>query len=193
MVILEWYYCNITAERGINWVMRLINNNNVELEVAYINKVLKSKKRGFKRIAEEDYNIQDSELLELLKSLGYTKVKSIISRTLDITNSNVEVIEDVRQDIKPLEEVAEVKNESTALTNVDTNKLNLLLDNLDSILKLIPAKDNNTIYRSNDNRTISIRLDTGLYNEIKHRAERDNTTATELFNRAIEKYLNETL
>lgn len=173
--------------------MRLINNNNVELEVAYINKVLKSKKRGFKRIAEEDYNIQDSELLELLKSLGYTKVKSIISRTLDITNSNVEVIEDVRQDIKPLEEVAEVKNESTALTNVDTNKLNLLLDNLDSILKLIPAKDNNTIYRSNDNRTISIRLDTGLYNEIKHRAERDNTTATELFNRAIEKYLNETL
>ena len=170
--------------------MRILNNNTAAEEVEYINKVLRQKKRGFKRIALEDYGINDLELLDRLNSLGYTKVKNVISRTVDITNSNIDVIYPHRLDTEPIiEDNKEGATEETALSNVNTDKLNILLDNLESLLKLIP-KHNNTLWRSNDNRNISIRLDSGLYAEIKHRAERDGVTATELFNRAVEEYLN---
>jgi len=92
---------------------------------------------------------------------------------IDITNSNIEVIEAIRQDVEPIikdniKNITKVKEEENALSKIDTSKLNLLLDNLDQILNLIP-KNKDLIYRSNDNRNISLRLDTGLYEELKHR------------------------
>lgn len=177
--------------------MRILNNDTILEEVDYINKVLRGKKRGFKKVALEDYEIDDLELLEQLKALGYVKVKNQLVREIDITNSNIEVIEPSRQVIEPIIEknnktITKVKEEEKALSKIDTSKLNLLLDNLDQLLNLIP-KNRNTIYRSKDNRNISIRLDSGLYEELKHRAKRDNKTITELFNLALEEYLNNCL
>lgn len=174
--------------------MRILNINTVVEEVEYINKVLRGKKRGFKKIALEDYGISDLELLDQLKSLGYTKIKNVISRTVDITNNNIDVIYPSRLDTEPITEDKVIEEEvttedKTALMNIDTDKLNLLLNNLDSILKLIP-RGNNSIYRNNNNVPKTIRVDDGLYQEIKFRAERDGVTATELFNRAVEEYLN---
>lgn len=173
--------------------MRILNNDTVAEEIDYINKVLRGKKRGFKKIALEDYGINDLELLEQLKVLGYVKVKNKLVRDIDITNSNIEVIEPSRQVVEPIREennkvTPGVKEEEKALSNIDNNKLRLLLDNIDKILNLIP-QHRNTIYRNNDNRNISIRLDDGLYKELKHRAKRDNKTITELFNLALEEYL----
>lgn len=168
--------------------MRILDKNTVQLEIEYIMKTLRGKKRGFKRIALEDYNKTDKELLEDLNELGYTKIKNEIVRTVDITNSNIEVIEPDRQVIEPVKEVLNLTTvETKVLSNFNQEKLNLLLDNLDSLLRLIPKE--NSIYRSNDNRVVSIRLDSGLYNEAKHRAENSNITVTELFNRALESYL----
>ena len=172
--------------------MRELNRDTVCLEIEYINKVLKGKKRGFKRIALEDYNKTDKELLEELEVLGYIKIKVQsyyqFVRAIDITNSNIEVIEPGRQEAEPVNEVLEVATvETKAITNFNEEKLNLLLDNLDHLLKLIPKE--NSVFRSNDNRVVSIRLDSGLYNEAKHRAESSNITVTELFNRALENYL----
>ena len=174
--------------------MRTLNNDTIFKEVDYINKVLRGKKRGFKKIALEDYGSDDLELMEQLKALGYVKVKNQLVREIDITNSNIEVIEPSRHVIEPIIEennkiINKVKEEKKALSKIDTSKLNLLLDNLDQILNLIP-KNRNTIYRSNDNRNISIRLDSGIYEELKYRAKRDNKTITELFNLALEDYLN---
>lgn len=163
--------------------MRVLNKNTISQEIEYINKVLRGKKRGFKKVALEDYNKADTELLEELKALGYVKVKNQIIRTDDITKSNIEVIEPSRY----VENTVTDHRDKT-LSNVDTNKLNILLDNLEELLKLVP-KYNSCIYRSNNNKVISIRVDEGLYNELKHRALRDNTTATELFNKALEEYL----
>lgn len=173
--------------------MRVLNNDKLLEEIEYINKVLRGKKRGFKKIALEDYRVDDLELLEQLKALGYVKVKNQLVREVNITNSNIEVIEPSRQVIEAITEennkvVPEIKDEEKALSNINTSKLNLLLDNLDQILKLIP-KHKDVIYRSNDNRNISIRLDTGLYEELKHRAKLRNKTITELFNLALEEYL----
>lgn len=164
------------------------NINNIEQEVEYINKVLRGKKRGFGRIAKEDYGVNDIILLDVFKANGYQKVKNQIVRTIDITDSNIEVIEPNRQVIEPIKEVTTIIPEKeAALININTEKLNVLLDNLEDLLKLIPKE--NSIYRSNDNRVVSIRLDSGLYNESKHRAEMCNITVTELFNRALENYL----
>lgn len=173
--------------------MRVLNDSTLLEEIEYINKVLRGKKRGFKKIALEDYEVDDLELVEQLKALGYVKVKNQLVREIDITNSNIEVIKPSRQVIEPIIEennkvAPGVKEEEKTLSNINTSKLNLLLDNLDQILKLIP-KHKDVIYRSNDNRNISIRLDSGLYEELKHRAKRDNKTITELFNLALEEYL----
>lgn len=170
--------------------MRVLNNNKLLEEIEYINKVLRGKKKGFKKIALEDYKVNDLELLEQLKSLGYVKVKNQLIREVNITNDNIEVIEPSRQIIEETVEVnnPKVNDEERVLSNINTSKLNLLLDNLDQILNLIP-KHKDVIYRSSDNRNISIRLDTGLYEELKHRAKSKNKTITELFNLALEEYL----
>lgn len=129
--------------------------------------------------------------------LGGEEMRILNDHTLveeiDITNSNIEVIEAIRQDVEPIikdniENITKVKEEENALSKIDTSKLNLLLDKLDQILNLIP-KNKDLIYRSNDNRNISLRLDTGLYEELKHRAKRDNKTISELFNLVLEEYL----
>ena len=56
--------------------MRLLNKDNILEQVEYINKILRGKKKGFTRIATEDFNITSEELLNQLKSFGYSKVKN---------------------------------------------------------------------------------------------------------------------
>lgn len=72
--------------------------------------------------------------MDLLKFLGYVKIKSVIYQEVDITNSNIEVINLDRPDIESL--------------TTDTEVI------------------------------------------AGNGAERDNITITELFNKAVEKYLN---
>ena len=179
--------------------MREVRNENVIEEIEYINKVLRQKKRGFKKLAFEDYCLDDKDLLKILEHHGYTKIKNKFVRTVDITNSNIEVIEPNRQVIEPVEEVLEVATvettdiipvkETTELSNIDTSKLNLLLDNLDHLLKLIPKEQ--CVYRSNLISVKTLRVDTGLYEELRHRAEAKNETISELLNKAIENYLTD--
>ena len=64
-----------------------------------------------------------------------------------------------------------------------------ILNNLDQLLKLVP-KNNNCIYRNNVIEVRSLRVDTGLYEELKHRAESKNKTISELLNIALEQYFN---
>ncbi|MDU2374302.1 MAG: hypothetical protein E7D52_07100 [Peptoniphilus harei] len=173
--------------------MRVLNNSTLLEEIEYINKVLRSKKRGFKKIALEDYGVDDLELLEQLNVLGYVKVKNKVVRELNITNSNIEIIEPSRQVIEPIikknsKSIPSIKEDDNALAKIDNDKLKLLLDNLDHLLKLIP-KHKNVIYRSNNNSNISLRLDSGLYKELKVRAERNNKTISEMLNLVLEQYL----
>ena len=173
--------------------MRVLNNSTLLEELEYINKVLRSKKRGFKKIALEDYGVDDLELLDLLNVLGYVKVKNKVVRELNITNSNIEIIEPSRQVIEPIikknsKSIPSIKEDDNALAKIDNDKLKLLLDNLDHLLKLIP-KHKNVIYRSNNNSNISLRLDSGLYKELKVRAERNNKTISEMLNLVLEQYL----
>lgn len=92
-------------------------------------------------------------------------------------------------------EIAKESKQSShkEIKNIDYDKLNLLLDNLDKILKLIPNQDttsNITKIKSGINDVISLRCDTGLYKAIKARAKRDDINIADIVNKALIDYLN---
>ena len=72
------------------------------------------------------------------------------------------------------------------------DKLNLLLANIDKILKLIPTDttSNITHIKSGSNEVRSLRIDTGLYEAIKDRASRDKVNISAIVNKALEDYIN---
>lgn len=90
--------------------------------------------------------------------------------------------------------VSKVKEENIReVQKIDYNKLNLLLENLDTLLKLIPNHDatsNITDIKSGINDVISLRCDTGLYKAIKARAKRDDVNIADIVNKALIDYLN---
>ena len=174
--------------------MRIINSDNLLHEVEYINSHLRKKKRGFKKIALEDYGRADQEITEQLKELGYIKIKN----QFVAEECNIEVIYPMRQiGITEVEDVTQhfnvepEENKSIDIFNkVDIEKFTKLINNIDNILSLIPDRNNNdVIFRSGKNEVKSIRIDTGLYEELKNRATEQGVTATELFNKALEEYL----
>ena len=200
--------CNITGNITCNIIvrggemMRIINSDNLLQEIEYINSHLRKKKRGFRKIALEDYGREDQDITEQLKGFGYTKIKN----QFVAEECNIEVIYPTRQiDITEVESVTgysenditehitseENSNMSLDILNrVDMQKFTKLLNNIDDILELIPKRDGNSvIYRSGKNEVRSIRIDTGLYEELKNRAAEQGVTATELFNKALEEYL----
>lgn len=176
--------------------MRTINKDNFIEEIEYINKHLRQKKRGLKKIALDDYNKTDQDLIAEIKEFGYTKVKNqFISE-----GCNIEVIYPMRQiDITEVERVTHIPDKAVkeevkggtleVLNDVDMNKFVKLLNNIDDILELIPKKRDGVIYKSGKNEVRSIRVDIGLYEELKSRASEQGTTATELFNKALEEFL----
>lgn len=176
--------------------MRTINKDNLIEEVEYINKHLRQKKRGFKKIALDDYNKIDQDLIAELKEFGYTKIKNQFMSE----ECNIEAIYPMRQiDITEVESVTHIPEEVIkevpkggaleVLNDVDINKFVKLLNNIDDILELIPTKRDGVIYKSGKSEVRSIRVDIGLYEEIKSRAREQGTTATEMFNKALEEFL----
>lgn len=174
--------------------MRVINSDNFIVEIEYINKHLRQKKRGFKKIALEDYGREDQDITEQLKGFGYTKIKN----QFVAEECNIEVIYPMRQiDITEVEDVTQhfnvepEENKSIDIFNkVDIEKFTKLINNIDDILSLIPDRNNSdVIFRSGKSEVKSIRIDTGLYAEIKNRAAVQGVTATELFNNALEDFL----
>lgn len=153
----------------------------------------------------KDFGISEKTIRTVIKKCGYKREGSRLV-PLDITSSNTIVIEQVPNDEIP-EDKPIIPSNNKEIAKANDEKINIIFnifnddniskwmqlsENIDSILNLIP-KHTNCIYKTNVNSVKSIRIDSGLYDEIKHRAERDNTTATELFNKALEEYLNNNL
>lgn len=109
----------------------------------------------------------------------------------NITDSNTIVIEEVpRDEVVKNSSVMESKQLNLTNSNVNIDKLNILLNNIDSLLQLIP-KHNNCIFRSGENKPVTLRVDSGLYEELKKCSEINNKTISELLNIALEKYFND--
>lgn len=171
--------------------------NNIDNIVNYINQEL-SNNRTMVSIEQQDFKVNERVIHKRLIRLGYKKINNQYQLKNDIT-SNVttsKVIDNrisnitsnrlyntITQEVEPTGAIQEIK---------DIDKLNLLLENLDSILKLIPKGNitSNTSLRTGINDVKSFRIDTGIYKAIKERATRDNITIADILNKALEDYLN---
>lgn len=158
------------------------DKDNIDEIVEFINKEL-AMGRAMSKIELEEFGANERVIHKRLGRLGYKKIDNQYRLEEDITH-NITVTDKPKQ----------VKKESniTSNTNLDMDKLSLLLENLDKILKLIPTDitRNITSKRSGNNEVRSLRIDTGLYEAIKDRASRDNINISAIVNKALEDYLN---
>ena len=159
------------------------NKDNIDEIVEFINRELESG-RPMNNIELEEFGVNERVIHKRLLRIGYKKIDNQYrleeSITSNITNKS--------------KAITKVKNESniTCNSDLDMEKLNLLLANIDKILKLIPTDttSNITHLKSGNNEVRSLRIDTGLYDAIKNRASRDNINISAIVNKALEDYLN---
>lgn len=89
-----------------------------------------------------------------------------------------------------------IENKELLVNNsIDLDKLNLLLSNLDSLLKLVDRNNttNSTTeidLSSSNTKVTSLRINKGIYSKVKQRAEIENITISNIVNRALIDYLN---
>lgn len=159
------------------------NKDNIDEIVEFINRELESG-RPMNNIELEEFGVNERVIHKRLLRIGYKKIDNQYRLEESIT-SNI---------TNKYKAITKVKNESniTCNSDLDMEKLNLLLANIDKILKLIPTDttSNITHLKSGSNEVRSLRIDTGLYDAIKNRASRDNINISAIVNKALEDYLN---
>ena len=159
------------------------DKNNIDEIVGFINRELETG-RPMNNIELEEFGVNERVIHKRLLRIGYKKIDNQY-RLEDGITSNI---------TNKSKAITEVKNESNITCNIDLDmdKLNLLLANIDKILKLIPTDttSNITHLKSGSNEVRSLRIDTGLYEAIKNRASRDNINISAIVNKALEDYLN---
>lgn len=155
------------------------NKDKIDEIVEFINQELING-RPMNNIEIEEFGANERVIHKRLTRLGYKKVDNQYRPNNDIT-SNITVADKPKKDCN-----------ITRNIDLDMDKLNLLLNNLDKILKLIPTEvtSNITSLRSGVNEVRSLRIDTGLYDALKERASRDKVNISAIVNKALEDYLN---
>ncbi|MFR2317212.1 hypothetical protein [Terrisporobacter sp.] len=77
--------------------------------------------------------------------------------------------------------------------NIDIEKLRLLVENIDNLLRLIPNTTSSiTSISINTEKTkvTSLRINEDIYNLIKERAVRDKCSISDIVNKSLMDYLN---
>ena len=163
------------------------NKNNLIKIVEFINDELKSGKPMIK-IERETFGENERVIHKRLIRLGYKKIDNQYVLKDNITSNITK---------KGLSK--EIKDNKSVSTEVNNEKLTLLLENLDELLLLINKNNKTNItcnitgVRSNINDVRSFRIDTGIYEEIKKLSYKSNETIGEIINIALEQYLKQNL
>lgn len=131
------------------------------------------------------------ELVDFINSelLDYKGVIRNKDKNYNIKNmlSNMPIIDDhISSDI--LEE----KKYDSKYEDINFFKLKLLLDNIDDILELINKNNSNKAkkIRSGNTKVTSLRVDEGIYEQVKNKSIKDKINISEIINVALEDYLN---
>ncbi|MBU3209049.1 ribbon-helix-helix domain-containing protein [Clostridium algidicarnis] len=132
--------------------------------------------------------VNESTIRKNLNKLGYKRIGNQFVLSSENTSKTTKKIEEISKITSKDESISEpIINLNS---NLDIDKLNLLLSNLDNLLKLVPSNmTSNSEYRSGLNDVKSFRIDTGLYAEVKNRSAKNNINIAEILNRALEDYL----
>lgn len=182
-----------------------LNNISIEKLVQYINIELQKDKAisvnklcdkiGIKKStlksrmirANYSYNIELRKYIKDNTTSNLTQAQQEVAITVHNTTSSITKVQHEA-------EVTEVNTENKVilLNKLESEKLNLLLNNLDGLLKLVEKKDatSSITISSNKTRVTSLRINEELYDLIKYRALRDNISISDIVNRSLMDYLN---
>lgn len=149
------------------------------------------------RALEEDKELSVNKWCDKV-GIKQSTLKSKLSRGKYIYNSKLRSYskKDITSNITSVEPVIkqdkEEVNNSIAIDKVDIDKLNLLLNNLDDILKLVSNKDitSNIIIDNKETTVKTLRVNTELYNKVRNKAAKENKTIGSILNKALLDYLN---
>jgi len=164
-----------------------INNMAIEKLVKFINiELSKNKTLSVNKWCELS-DIKKSTLKSKMARANYSYNAELRQYEKNNTTSNTTEV---------LQEVSIPKGDATnkviLLNDIETEKLNLLLNNLDSLLKLVETKNNTSSITINSDKTkvTSLRINEELYDMIKDRSVKSNTSISDIVNRALIDYLN---
>lgn len=146
---------------------------------------------------EEDKELSVNKWCDKV-GVNKSTLKSKLSRGKYIYNSKLRSYskKDITSNITNAEPVIkqnkEEVNNSIAIDKLDMDKLNLLLNNLDDILKLVSNKDitSNITIENKETTVKTLRVNTELYNKIRDKAAKENKTIGSILNNALLDYLN---
>lgn len=168
------------------------SKENIDEIVEFINQEL-AKGRPMVKIEIEYFNVNERVIHKRLTRLGYKKINNQYRLDSDIS-CNITHVKEKKIDSN---NTRNIDSTNTGLgAQIDMDKLELLLSNLDKILKLISSdttsitSNNTSNSRSGSNEVRSLRIDTGLYEAIKQRAARDQINISAIVNKALEDYIN---
>ena len=121
--------------------MRLLNKDNILEQVEYINKILRGKKKGFNRIAMEDFNKTPQELMGELNSFGYIRVKNqFVLQGVGLGVGQVNIMEEgqsVRQDVVHSKTDVIVLPKKDNVVPVEKENYKKLMSNFDILMEMI--------------------------------------------------------
>lgn len=163
-----------------------INDMDIEQLVKFINMELSKNKTLSVNKWCDSNDIKKSTLKSRMARADYSYNSELRQyEKCNITSNTTEV----------LQEVSASKEDTTKgilLNDIETEKLNLLLSNLDSLLKLVEKKNNTSSITVNSDKTkvTSLRINEELYDLIKHKSVKSNISISDIVNRALMDYLN---
>lgn len=187
-------------------------NNKLDEMVQYINIEL-DKGRSMKDIEFNDFGVNERVITKRLARRGYKKVNNrFIHTTEDTTKHTTEKGRNTTSNTtsnitsnttEPKKDISKIESHTTLnITdhttdnsilpkNIDIDKLNLLLNNLDKLLSLVGSNTTSNItVRGTETIVTSLRINKEIYKLVKERAKERNTPITEIVNRALLDYLN---
>lgn len=154
-----------------------INSFSIAQLAEYVNAEL-GKGRTLKDIEIQDFKVNPRVIGKRLARKDYKKVDN-------------EYIKIAKKEVKSIDNTSSTTPPGT-LKNIDIDKLNLLLENLEPLLNLVRKRDNtsSTTIQSKETRVTSLRINKELYDLVKDRALRDNISISDIVNRALLDYLS---
>ena len=164
-----------------------INNMDIEQLVKFVNiELSKNKNLSVNKWCELN-NLKKSTLKSRMSRANYSYNADSRKYVKDnITSNTTEVLQEVSA---PNEET---QNKVILLNDIETGKLNLLLNNIDSLLELVEKKNNTSSITINSDKTkvTSLRINEELYDMIKDKSAKSNISISDIVNRALMDYLN---
>ena len=135
----------------------------------------------------------ESTIRKKLNKAGYKRVGNKFVLNVDTTRSTTRY-EENKLGHMPHNNIYSMKADISKIeANIDIEKLRLLVENIDNLLRLIPNTTSSiTSISINTEKTkvTSLRINEDIYNLIKERAVRDKCSISDIVNKSLMDYLN---